>query len=85
VADADPPNEVDNGKAPRHRLRNAPDADAFQEQPGHGHHQHGRPRAGHAEDGKPAQRRARREHDTRDLLSDRPEGLALPYDSEFSG
>jgi len=42
------------------------------------------PRAGHAEDGKPAQRRARREHDTRDLLSDRPEGLALPYDSEFS-
>jgi len=23
----------------------APDADAFQEQPGHGHHQHGRPRA----------------------------------------
>ena len=33
--------------------------------------------AGHAEEGKPAQRRVRREHDARDLLGDRPEGLAL--------
>ena len=37
------------------------------------------------EEGEPAQRRVRREHNARDLLGDRPEGLARRDDSVFPG
>ncbi len=33
VTDADPPDEVDNGEAPGHRLRDAPNSNAFQKEP----------------------------------------------------
>jgi len=82
--DTDPPHKVDNREAPGYRLRDGPDADAHQKQPRHRHQQHGCQRAADAEEGKPTQRRMRREHDVRDLLGDRPEGLARPYDPEFS-
>ena len=41
VADADPPDEVDDGEAPGYRLRDGPDAGAHQEQPGHRGQQQG--------------------------------------------
>ena len=85
VADADPPNEVDDRKSPAHRLRHAPDADALKEQPGERHHQQGGPYAAYAEKGKPAQRRARRQHDARDLFGDRPEGLPRRNHAVFAG
>ena len=85
VADADPPDEVDDGKAPGNRLGDGPDAGALEEQPGKGDHQHGGPAAGQREKGKPAQRRVRRKHNARDLLGDRPEGLARPDDAVLSG
>ncbi len=83
VADADPPDKVDDGKAPGHRLRDGPDADALQEQPGHRHQQHRRAAARHAEECKPAQRRVRREHNARDLFGDRLEGLARRNDPDI--
>ena len=39
------------------------------------HHEHGCAAARHGEQGKPAHGRVRREHNPRDLLGDRPEGL----------
>jgi hypothetical protein len=35
VADTDPPDEVDDGEAPRAGNGDAPDADALEEEPGH--------------------------------------------------
>jgi hypothetical protein len=40
VTDADPPNEVGDGKSPRHWDVHAPNADAFEEQPGDGEVEH---------------------------------------------
>ena len=85
VADTDPPDEVDDGEAPGHRLRDGPDANALEEEPGNRNEQHRCARARDAEDGQPAQRRVRGEHDARDLFGYRLEGLTLPDDSEFSG
>src|SRR5512135_3789318 len=85
MADTDPPDEVDDREAPRHWLRDGPDAHASEEEPGERDHQHSGSAAGDAEHRKPTQRRVRREHDARDLLGDRPEGLARPYDPKLSG
>ncbi len=47
MTDTDPPDEVDDGEAPRHRDFNAPDADADQEEVGDRRHQHAQ--QGHAD------------------------------------
>ena len=49
-------------------MRDGPDADALQEQPGHRDQQHADEPARQHETRKPAQRRVRREHDARNLL-----------------
>jgi len=85
VADTDPPDEVDDREAPRDRHRNGPDADAHQEQPKYRHQQYGGSTAGDCEQGKPAERRVRGEHNARDLLSDRTEGLAGRDNAIFPG
>jgi hypothetical protein len=85
VADADPPDEIDNRKAPGHGLRDGPDADALEEQPGQRHHEHSCAAASKSEESKPAHGRVRREHDAHDLLGDGPEGLARRDHAVFAG
>ena len=54
VADPDPPDEIDDRKAPRHGNVHAPDADAACEQIGDGEHQHAHEQAGKSDRRKPS-------------------------------
>jgi hypothetical protein len=53
VADADPPDEVDDGESPGHGLGDGPDSGAFKEQPGHRREQQGGTRAAEAKESEP--------------------------------
>ena len=55
VADTDPPHEVDDGEAPRHRNLDTPNADAHQEQVSDGRHQHAQQRHADKQAEQPAQ------------------------------
>ena len=76
VADTDPPNEIDDGEAPAHGDVEAPDADTLEEQPGHCREQDeaNAPRQGKAEE--PTQGRMGGEHDARNNIGDRFEGVS---------
>ena len=76
MADTDPPDEVDDGKTPRHRDINAPDADANGQEIGHRIHQQQYQGEGQSKTDKPAQGRATGEDNGADLVRDRGVGVA---------
>src|SRR5277367_3395174 len=75
MADTDPPHKVDDGEAPRHRLRDTPDTGAAQEEPGNRDEQHRGPASSQHKAAKPAERRMAGEHDARELFGKRLEGV----------
>ena len=76
VADADPPDEVDDREAPADRDVDAPDPRALDQQPGHGHAQHAHDHEADGHDDEPGQRRVAAEDDVADLVADRGERMA---------
>ena len=76
VADADPPDEVDDREAPADGDVDAPDPDAPEQQPGEREQQHVHDRERDREADEPAERRLLREHEARDLVGDAREGVA---------
>ena len=76
VADADPPDEVDDREPPADRDVDAPDPGAFEEQPGDRHQQHHRQHEADEEAEEPAVRMAPRQDDRGDLLGDRAERVS---------
>ncbi len=76
MADTDPPDEVDDGKTPRHRDIDPPDADANGQEIGNRIHQQQYQGEGYAEADKPAQGRAAGEDNGANLVRDRGIGVA---------
>src|SRR5207342_1626548 len=66
VADADPPDEVDDREAPADRDVDAPDPRALDQQPGHGHAQPAHDHEADGDDDEPGQRRVAAEDDVAD-------------------
>ena len=73
VADADPPDEVDDVERPADGDVVAPDADALEQQVAEGHLQHARQAEGNQQDADPAEREALGQRNLRDGLGDRLE------------
>jgi hypothetical protein len=84
VADTDPPDEVDNGKAPRDGDGDAPDAGAFKEEPGNGDHEQHGDAAGKRKAEEPAQGSMSRQHNPRQFLSHRAEGVPWGNNQQFA-
>src|SRR5262249_12524818 len=80
VADADPPDEVDDRKAPADRDVDAPDPRALDEQPRDREEEHRHDAERDDETDEPAGAKPRPQHGGSDLVSDRAERLALTDD-----
>src|ERR1700727_3124083 len=75
VTDADPPHEVDNGETPGHWLRDAPDSNAFQEEPCDGDERHASKAACDTQCVEPTERSVRSEDEAGNLLRNRLESM----------
>src|SRR5678815_1988993 len=75
MADADPPNKVDDGESPRHRNHHAEESDADGEERGDAKQQHEHERERHTEADPPEPRSALRKDDGADLVGERVEGM----------
>src|SRR5579871_235392 len=73
MANADPPHEVDDRKAPADRNVDAPDADALEEQVGQGEQQHHRHQEADPKADEPSCRGRPRQYDRADFVGDRAE------------
>ena len=80
VADADPPDEVDDREAPHHRDVDPPDADAVVKQHGDRHEQEQRERRADAHAQKPAPVVGPHQHERTDLVGHRGIGVLRPQD-----
>src|SRR5271170_8080325 len=76
VADTDPPDEVDDRKAPADGNVDAPDADALHDQVADGDVQHAKNAEGKKETRVPAERSGPRQNDRADFVGDR--GIGMP-------
>src|SRR4051812_13216601 len=76
MADTDPPDKIDDGKAPRDRHIDAPDTDAAHEQVGDRNHQHHREKKSDGEAGQPTPTGALGQDNGADFLRDRGKGMA---------
>src|SRR5262249_28037878 len=76
VADTDPPDEIDDRKAPANGNVDAPDADALDDEPGDSNGQQHHDGEGEAKAGEPAHRNRTREDDRGNFVGDR--GVAVP-------
>ena len=81
VADADPPDEIDDVKAPAYGNIDAPDTDAFVEKPSKAHEQHLKDGKHHSEADKPTLGRWSKNHRV-DLFADRVELVPGVHDGE---
>jgi hypothetical protein len=76
VADADPPDEVDDVEAPAHGDVGPPQPDALEEEAGHGEEQQHQEREADREADEPAHGRPALEDDAADLVGDAAEVVA---------
>src|SRR6266567_3071596 len=90
MADADPPDKVDDGEAPSDGDGDAPDADAFEEEVSDGEQHHHGEHEGDAEAKEPSVGGGTGQHDGADLFRDRTEsvpgfddGSAIGVDRRF--
>ena len=83
MADTDPPDEIDDRKAPGYRLGDSPNSSALKKEPRNRDHQNAGNRTRNNESAEPAQGRVRREHDAGDLLRNRFESMSRRNDPLF--
>src|SRR5258708_8268755 len=75
MTNADPPQEIDDGKSPTDRDVDAPDAHALDDEPADGDGQHAHEAEGNQKSNIPSERSRARENDRADLVRDRPIGI----------